>query len=173
MASEEDFPKYNVEEYWLIRDDKIEDFIDYYEKTWITLKDTIPGFMGWEVRTNLRIGDGGDMPLDAPYYARVGGPEKMIVPHPGVYLDGVVTNKSVNLHSLIRKEYNIIISLYFETAQSIIDVIPMIGVRYEEIHNISFDDDEDMHVKFYGSAINHWDVIHRVLRNTMRRPSQI
>ena len=171
MAEVLSFPKYNVEEYWLIRDNKVAEFVDYYEKTWISLKDTIQGFAGWEVRTNQRMGDAHDMPHDAPYYAQVGGPEKLVVPHPGVYLDGVVTNKSVNLHSLIRSEYNVIISLYFDTAQAIIDVIPMIGKRYEEIHNIAFDDDKDMHVKFYGSAINHWDVVHRVLRNTMRRPA--
>ena len=173
MASEIDFPRYNVDEYWYIRDDKVEEFLDFYENTIVSIKDTIPGFMGFEARTNLRLGDEHDVPLDAPYYAHVGGPEKMIVPHPGCYLNGVVTHQSVNLHSLIRNEYNLIISLYFESAQAIIDVIPMIGVRYKEKHGVAFDEDKEMNATFYGSAINHWDVIHRVLRNTMRRPSQV
>lgn len=171
MEEKRSFPRYVVDEHYLIRDNEVQSFVDYYRDTWIVpIKDKIEGFQGWEPVTPLALGDEHDMPPDAPFYARVGGPERLIVEHPGVQLDGVLTHKSVNLHSLIRNEYNLIIRLYFATAQSIIEIIPKLNERWIELTGHSVPEDLTLQKEFYGRAINHWDVIHRVMDNTMRRP---
>lgn len=171
MAEKQTFPRYVVEEYWLVRDNKVEEFVDYYRNTWIEpIQEKIPGFCGWEPLTHLPLHDGHDMPADAPFYAKVGPPETMIVDHPGCQLDGVVTHKSVNLHSLIRNEFNLVLRLYFETGEKIIEIIPKLNERWEELTGFNTAEDPGLRRDFYGRVINHWDVIYRVLDNTLTRP---
>jgi len=171
MSAKQTVPKYVVEEFWLIRDDKVEEFVDYYRNTFIEpIQEKIPGFRGWEPITQIPLHDGEDMPADAPFYAKVGAPERLIVEHPGCQLDGVLTHKSVNLHSLIRNEYNLVLRLYFETGLKIIEIIPKLNERWEELHGVSVPEDKTLQKEFYGRAINHWDVLYRVLDNTLIRP---
>ena len=45
--------KYDVEEYWLIKDGKIEEFVDYYRKTVYPYITRLDGYRGWTVKTPL------------------------------------------------------------------------------------------------------------------------
>lgn len=154
-------PKYAVEEYWLIRDDLVDEFATYYRSTFGPIMERIRGFQGWQFRTPLA--DGQAQPSFGRDYLTVGPPEHLIVDHPGMQLDGVKTDKSINLHALLRNEYNLITVIYLADDEALREVLPTLERLWTDTHHTSVYADPELQKRFFGAAINHWDVIHRIL----------
>lgn len=153
------FPKFEVEEYWLVRDGKIDDLVAYIRDYEIPILREIGGFAGWTVKTHIPE-EGG-----ASTFGRValGTPGRLIVPHPGVNLDGVRTDRSVNLHALIEREYNVITVLYFSDEKAMTEVLPKLEKAWKDKYGVSVYDDQSMQDNLFRPAINHWDVVYRIM----------
>lgn len=167
-AKSRSFPKYEVEEYWLVRDGKIDGLIAFIREYEIPILREIEGFMGWTVKTHLPEKEGPT--AFGGERVALGTPGKLIVKHPGVNLDGIRTDRSVNLHALIEREYNVITVLYFADEKALSEVLPKLEDAWRRKHGTDIYEDESMQENLFRPSINHWDVVYRIIETDILSP---
>lgn len=155
--------KYDVEEYWHIKDGKIDEFVDYYRETVYPYITKLEGYRGWTVKTPLP-----EKGSDGKFgWLQLGAPDTLFPQHPGVRMDATIrTDRSVHLHALLKDHYNLIIIHHLADDKTLESFIPKLEAMWAEDHNGNNMWD-DLSETFFSRVINHWDTIYRVTESSI------
>lgn len=155
--------KYDVEEYWLIKDGKVDEFVDYYRETVYPYNSRVQGYRGWTVKTPLP-----EKGSDGKFgWLQLGAPDTLFPKHPGIRMDSTIrTDRSVHLHALLKDYYNLIIVHHLADDEAVEKFVPALEKMWAEDHNGN-DMWEDLANTFFTRVINHWDTIYRVTESSI------
>ena len=155
--------KYDVEEYWHVKEGKIDEFVDYYRKTVYPYLTRLDGYRGWTVKTPLP-----EKGSDGKFgWLELGPPDTLFPVHPGIRMDSTIrTDRSVHLHALLKGHYNLIIIHHLASDEALETFIPELEVMWAKDHdgNNMWD---DLSETFFSRIINHWDTIYRVTETSI------
>ena len=105
----QDGPVAWLQEYWDVKPDKLDQFVEVYRREVYALARKLPGYRGYSVMTT--VPDANGFP-EAPQPDRV----KIFLPHEYVYLEGKTkTERAINVGLLIRQTHNTVIVHQFQT----------------------------------------------------------
>jgi hypothetical protein len=91
-----------IEEYWDVKQDRFDDFVDAYRREVYSLSRHIPGYRGYTFLTNLPDANGNPKPPAAP--------DEMLTNHYGVHLRGrTLTKRAIDIGKLLMKTHNVVI----------------------------------------------------------------
>jgi hypothetical protein len=168
LAEEIDFTphapnKYDVEEYWHIKDGKLDEFVTYYRETVYPYLTRLDGYRGWTVKTPLP-----EKGSDGKFgWLELGPPDTLFPVHPGIRMDSTIrTDRSVHLHALLKDHYNLIIIHHLASDEALTTFIPELEDMWAKDHggNNMWD---DLSETFFSRVINHWDTIYRVTETSI------
>ena len=168
IAEEMDFTphapnKYDVEEYWHVKDGKIDEFVTYYRETVYPYLTRLEGYRGWTVKTPIP-----EKGSDGKFgWLELGAPDTLFPVHPGIRMDSTIrTDRSVHLHALLKNHYNLIVIHHLASDEALETFIPELEVMWAEDHdgNNMWD---DLSETFFSQIINHWDTIYRVTETSI------
>lgn len=156
-------PKYYIEEYILLRPEKIDWFIEYYEAKIVPVIRNCPGYAGWSISSYRPEGTKG---LDQPdgeenaAWSVLGPPDDIFIDHAGArYDEKYRTNSSVNLHSLLKPAFNLLMQHYFYEFEDVANLNNCFTQKWEEMYGV--DAWDDLADNYFTHVRNHWDTVYR------------
>lgn len=159
-----DPPKYYIEEYLLVRPEKIDWFIDYYDKKVVPVLRNCPGYKGWMISSyRPEPGKSFDKPKDGEENAAwhsLGPPDDIFVDHAGSrYNERERTNSTVHFHAMMKPTYNLIMHHYFADYESLTDLNNCLNNGWRKMYGKSAWD--DLAENYFIHVRNHSDTIYR------------
>src|SRR3990172_1226456 len=97
-----------VEEYWDVKPEKFNEFIEVYKRDVYSISRRIPGYRGYTFLTNTPGADGNPQPPRTP--------DKMLTQHYGVHLQGkTLTERAIDIGNLLMRTHNVVIVHHLQT----------------------------------------------------------
>jgi hypothetical protein len=156
-------PQYYIEEYLLVRPEKVDWFIDYYEKKVVPVLQTCPGYLGWMISSyRPEPGKSFDKPEDEENAAwhSLGPPDSIFVDHAGGrYNEKERTNSTIHFHAMMKPTYNLIMHHYFRDYDGVKDLNSCFTDGWKKLYGtVAWDDLAD---NYFIHVQNHSDTVYR------------
>jgi hypothetical protein len=91
-----------IEEYWDVKPEKFDEFIEVYKRDVYSISRRVPGYRGYTFLTNIPGADGNPQPPSAP--------DRLLTPHYGVHLQGkTLTERAIDIGNMLMKTHNVVI----------------------------------------------------------------
>lgn len=161
-------PRFVIEEYHLVKPGKEQEVINWYLTKLEPVLKTYPGYLGMEILSTQSDGSVKD-----PEISRlIGLPDKVILPHLGIMIDGEVrTDKQINLHAMLRGQYNLMYRHYLADEDSFKKLMEgheragegsnpeSLPGRWKKMYGTELWD--TMAKEYFVNLDNHYDVVYR------------
>jgi len=139
-----------IEEYWDVKPDKLDEFMEIYRRDVYAHMRKIPGYRGYNVITT--VPDEGGFPND-PF----GRLRKMTTPHYSIQIDGkVLTKRLYDVGNLIRQTHNVVIAHSLQTWADADNFRRAYAHAFAEANN-GWDVNEYFSRKLYPLVNNYWE----------------
>jgi len=147
------------EEYWEVKPEKLDEFVNVYRREVYSISRRIPGYRGYTFLTLLPPAQGEPQSTVRP--ADTGS---LIRPHYGIHLEGkILTGRSINVGLLLARTHNVIIIHHcrnWTDADKFRDAFAQI---YAKEHN-GADVWERLSKTLFPLANNYWDTYFRLIK---------
>ena len=149
-------------EYWEVRPEDLEEFLDVYRNNTLAVMKPLPGYEGVTLVTTLPPGT--DEAERTKYQGEMlGGPDSFYMPQPGVMMGGTVrTNTAINYSMMFRNTFTLI--TYFQVPWD----VPMLQLMQQNYELTNPGQDRLKHITkiFFPLAQNHWDMRYRAIETS-------
>ncbi len=149
-------------EYWEVRPEDLEEFLDVYRNNTLAVMKPLPGYQGVTLVTTLPPGE--DEAARTLYQGEtLGGPDRFYVTQPGVMMGGKVrTDTAINYSMLFRNTFTLI--TYFQVPWD----VPMLQLMQKNYELTNPGKDRLKHITevFFPLAQNHWDMRYRAIESS-------
>lgn len=98
-----------IEEYWDVKPEKLDEFVQTYRREVYSITRRIPGYRGYTVITNVPDAQG-----NPRGYA--GEPDELLTKHYGIRLQGrILTERAVDIGKMLRHTHNVVIAHHLQS----------------------------------------------------------
>lgn len=144
-----------IEEYWDVKPDKLDEFVDAYRREVYSISRNIPGYRGYTFLTNLPDAGGNPKPPAAP--------DEMLTKHYGVHLQGkTLTKRAIDIGKLLMKTHNVVIVHHLQDWRYAKTFRQSMNQAFADSHG-GADYADHLAESLYPLANNYWETNFRLM----------